>query len=443
MLEEVINVVFTKKSSPNVYNYLDKIGVTEEDYAYKEIRKLVDIGVTVIESMQVSKDVQFVKKEMDSMIVGYSHSVEGLFSQLNDKVGELLDKNLNPDKDASYLQKMKSWFRDELKVVKDTADLLIKNAKEVSTDKLVLIESGIKEANKNFDPDSSSSYLGKLRGEVTGVQDKIQQMLDFTRTESFAHKMLKQMESYFGKDSPILKEVLGIVNTQQVIIEAELIKLREEIANKSGKAEMLEKTAIKGFLFEDAVEKILDSCARPFSDIVVRTSAETKTGKTGKKGDFTYEISSTDDRIVVEAKDESVGLKSMLAYMKEAMEYRECNFGILCTKNLEQLPVQVGGFGLYEGNKLFCNADFLPLALRWAKLYLERIKRSEDVEGYDVELVKDKISEIKNLLKNFTNIKTKLTGIDKSVLSSTEEIRELLERVKDGINNSLEEIENA
>jgi len=348
--------------------------------------------------------------------------------------------------------KTKVWIREQLasfqkdmNALKDNAEktgkLIVENAQKVSSDKLGVIEKGISEANQNFNPNDSTSYLGKLRNEVSNVQDEIKKFLDFNRTDSFSYKMQNHLETFFGKESPILEAVNTIVIQQQNNINAELIKMREEIAHKEGSSEMLGKTAIKGFIFEDEMERILSSYARPFGDIVTRTSLATKAGNAGKKGDFIYEMNNSDNRIVIEAKDVSVGLKPMITYMKEAMEFRECNFSILCTKTLDQLPNQVGYFNLYEGDKLFCSFEFLPFAIRWAKLYMERIQLTKDSEGIDADILKDKIEQIRNSLKSFVNIKTRLTNIDKAVNSNTDEIRDLLNSTLEAINKSLSELE--
>ena len=446
------SIVFTLKDSKELFEYLDKIGIKDEKDACIQTGKLIDVGLTVMNTMQTSNDVKFVKNEIDKLILIVGKEVDNFSSELNKSIDNVLNTSFNIDIDSSIMGKTKIWLREQLasfqkdiNTLKDNAEktgkLIIENAQKVSSDKLSIIESGISEANQNFNPDDSTSYLGKLRNEVSNVQDEIKKFLDFNRTDSFSYKMQNHLETFFGKELPILEAVKSIVIQQQDNINVELIKLREEIAHKEGSSEMLDKTAIKGFIFEDKMEQMLFSYAEPFGDIVTRTSLITKAGDSGKKGDFIYELNNSDNRIVIEAKDVNVVLKPMITYMKEAMEFRECNFSILCTRILDQLPNQVGYFNLYEGNKLFCSFEFLPFAIRWVKLYMERIQLTKDAEGIDADILKDKIEQIRNSLKAFVNIKTQLTNIDKVVGSNTDEIRDLLSNIFEDINKSLSELE--
>lgn len=426
-------------SNQAVVDYLEKnIDVNEDSEVEFEINRLLSFAVDIMSRAGVSKDMDFVKKETTTLLTSFNSNLDFAFNNLDKIISGMLDKNLNPDVDASMLHKMKTWFRDELRNVKDTVDIIIKNAKDVSTEKMSSIEDGLANLEKKLDPEIDTSYLGMLKNTIANVSGDIDELLDFKRTDSFSSKLVKQLETYFGASSPILDTVSKILLEQQKNISEEIIKLREEIAKREGIAGVMEKTAIKGFDFEDEIETALSSYAKIYSDITTRTSKE-ETGSRSKKGDFIYELSEG-NRIVIEAKDESVGLKPMLAYMKEAIENRECEFGILVTRHFDQLPNQVGEFNLYEGNKLFCSFDMLHFAIRWSRLYLTKIK-SETVEGIDKTAILSALEKVKNQMKNFSAVKTKLTSMKKAVSNGSEEITSTIEQMKAEIENALVEIE--
>jgi Asp-tRNA(Asn)/Glu-tRNA(Gln) amidotransferase C subunit len=428
---------FAEVNSSALFSYFKDKDISG-DKREEEMLRLISLGLIVTERVQASQDMDFVKRETEGMLNNISTSFNESLNDAYQTLGDILLKGLDPDVDASYLNKMKTWLRDELKTVKDTAELIIKNAKEVSTDELVKIEKGIADANTNFDPAREDSFLGKFKSTIVNTSSEITALLDFSNTDSFAFKLSKEVETYFGKSSPIIYGVQEVIKDHQKNITEELVKLREEIAKQQGIEGVMDKTAIKGFKFEEQLMEQLEEIAEPYGDNVIETGKQADASRS-KKGDFIYELKEQ-HRIVVEAKDEAIGLKPMLKYLDEAMTTRSCDFAILVTKNDEQLPKQVGLFNLYEGNKLFCSSQFVKFAIRWSRLYLTSVK-GESVEGLDITKISNSLEAIDKHMKDFVVIKKKLTALSNATSKSVDEIAALLSKAESNINSELDDIE--
>lgn len=420
----------------------------------KEVDRLLEIGIMVVERVETSNDVDFVKKEIDSMIGKVDTNLERFNSTIGTAFATMLESNFSPDKDSSYMRKTVDYMRSnlltfsdaingELKRVKEVSDLMISNAGKVSTDKLAVIEQGIKTAEEKFNPSLETSYLGALKKTVIEVQEKLNRNLDFSDKNSFATKLDDILAERFGESSPLFLTVRSEMDNQIKSLTDEInknfIELREIIAEKKGQTDTMKLTAVKGFDFEDELFEQLQNIAKSNGDIVTMVGDKKETASS-KKGDFIYEFASG-DRLVIEAKDTAIGLKPMIAYLNEAMENRDCSISLLITKDESQLQKQIGSFNFYEGNKLFTHASFIEQSLRWIRLYLSSRKANKEEGAIDENEIVDALAKIRNHLKNYQNIKTKLTGIKKVVDENTSAIETILSDVKDNISNDLTIIE--
>lgn len=90
-------------------------------------------------------------------------------------------------------------------------------------------------------------------------------------------------------------------------------------------ADAIELTAVKGFGFEDKLERALVSVTSPHKDVAERVAA--MQGNRGKAGDFTViinpaDVGGKDARYVIEAKDTALRLRDILAELDRAIANR-------------------------------------------------------------------------------------------------------------------------
>jgi hypothetical protein len=82
----------------------------------------------------------------------------------------------------------------------------------------------------------------------------------------------------------------------------------------------------------------------------------------------------------------------------------------------------------------------LPLAMRWVRLYLDKIQ-GEAAEGVDANSIKSAMAAIVAAMKNVATVKAKLTNIRQNISADTEAIATLVDELKAQIAKELSNIE--
>lgn len=430
-------------TNDEIISYIEnqlRIGESKDEV----IEKLLSVGVAVIERVQSSRDLEFVKKETQKLMVDFQSGVTTLEANIQKNVESQISRYFNPDfpdsysmKFANYLREKVTSFQSEMKPIIDSvkaeSKLIIDNAAKVSNDKLSVIETGIKAAEVNFNPELESSYFGRVKQMISGVESKLNSQLNDQLTESFAYKLKADAEKHFGDKSPVIAAVNTVIESYAKQATTEITNLRDLIVKEEGKKEgileLFDKTAIKGSSFEDEAFEELEMLARPFSDIVEFKGNTPEGGTQSKKGDFLYHLKER-SKFIIEAKDqEDLTLKASLDYMDKAMKLRGVEFAVLIFKKETQLPKQVGSFGFYNNNKLITSFNNLDIALRWTRIYLTKVENNI-VDGVNKAQIVEKLKGIQSKLKEITSAKSKLTLIQNAVSTNTEGIRTILDSLK-------------
>lgn len=407
------------------------------------MEKLLSIGVAVIERIHSSRDVEFVKKETEKMITEFNNRVTSLETAIQTNVEAQISKYFNPDFDDSYSKKFANYLRSHLTNFHQISKGLLDDARQISGEKMGAIENGIKAAEKNFNPDLETSYFGKIKKIITGVEDGINKQLDDKYCDSFAARLKNDAISLFGDNSPILKSMEKIMERYTDDFKSQFEVLKKMVAKEEGKqeglSEMIEKTSLKGSNFEEIVLDRLEKMAQPFNDIVEYIGNTPEIGGSSKKGDYFYSLKEG-IKILIEAKDDNQGLKPSLDYLNNAMTSRGCSFGILVKKHDSQTPKQAGIFGFYHDNKIITSLTYLEFAIRWARIFLTKAE-NKNVVGINQTLVLQRVNDVMSKLKEFSNIKTNLSKIRNATITNSDSITLVLDTIKSDIENYLQEIE--
>jgi hypothetical protein len=292
----------------------------------------------------------------------------------------------------------------------------------------------------------------KFKDTFTTVTEELDEKLEgmFGEEGTFSDVL----EEHFGENGKIVKELFDPnregtpLYNLKMEIEKKLEVIKEKLGIKEIKEEIISKTPLKGFDFENYCESILSKIARIYGDVLEKTGTKAGKVKLSKKGDFVLTLGHSERRksIVVELKDGGrYSLNEIQRTMEEAINNREAMYGIFIVKNTESLPESVGWFNEYNGNQLVCalgnkesngilHEEILYIAYKWAKLkiVLESLKEKK----FDASFVNEKVSTIKNKLEEFKAIRTQCSNIE----TASEEIRTISRRAEKSMNEQLSQI---
>jgi len=198
------------------------------------------------------------------------------------------------------------------------------------------------------------------------------------------------------------------------------------------------KSAAKGGDFEDTLEAMLSDIARGAGDLVDRTGGEAGEVLRSKKGDFVVTVDpartgGAEVRVVVEAKDRAMSVRSIREELREAKQNRAAAVGLVVFSPAHA-PAGIAPFDVRAGD-VYCVIDpaapdvaMLEAALRLARLLA--IASLRDVEAeVDVEAIRAAIAGVRGELDVLKGIKSTLT----SIASSTAAVQGSLDRLRDAI----------
>jgi hypothetical protein len=272
-----------------------------------------------------------------------------------------------------------------------------------------------------FDETKRDSAIGRMRTLLgtyfDGDASKLALLLDPTRQNSPMHQFRAEVASGFEK-----------LNERLTAIEAAATARGAERA----------KSAAKGGDFEDTLEAMLADIARGAGDLVDRTGGEAGEVLRSKKGDFVVTVDpartgGAEVRVVVEAKDRAMSVRSIREELREAKQTRAAAVGLVVFSPAHA-PAGIAPFDVRAGD-VYCVIDpaapdvaMLEAALRLARLLA--IASLRDVEAeVDVEAIRAAIAGVRAELDVLKGIKSTLT----SIASSTATVQAALDRLRDAI----------
>jgi hypothetical protein len=263
------------------------------------------------------------------------------------------------------------------------------------------------------------------------------------------------IDSNFGDDGRLVRDVFDPTSPGTPLFQLRSLisddittlrtDLRLEEAVEEERNELVERTTLHGYDFEDACEPILEEIVRARMGDELERTVNTPGILTGRTvGDFVITLHDRPDcKIVLETKAmASVSLPEIHRQMEESMENRGAQYGIFVVRNKESLPGGVGCFNEYHGTHLVCvlsteedegqlHPEILEMAVFWARnRVLMEVIEGEDI---DVQLVSAHLESIKTNIARFRNIRTQCTNAE----TALRKIRDLSDSIQEDINASL------
>ena len=354
------------------------------------IERALKIGLTALQDATVSVDVDLVRNEFDKLL----RSSE----QANAKAAEALDQVLRSnfaDGDGRLPRTLEKFLGDRGALRSFVGEL--------------------------FDENKRDSAIGRMRTLLgtyfDGDASRLALLLDPTRQHSPMHQFRTEVTAGFDK-----------LHERLTAIEAAATARGAERAH----------SAAKGGDFEDVLESMLADATRGSGDLFERTSGETGELLRSKKGDFVVTVDpartgGADLRIVVEAKDRGMSVRSIREEIREAKENRAACVGLVVFSPAHA-PAGIAPFDIRAGD-VYCVIDpanpdsaTLEAALRLARLLAVASLREIEAE-IDTEAVRAALTAVRAELEALRGIKATLTSISTSATG----LQVALDRLRDGV----------
>ena len=290
--------------------------------------------------------------------------------------------------------------------------------------------------------------LEKFLGDRGALRTFVAELFDETKRDSAIGRMRTLLGAYFDGDASKLAMLLDPTrqNSPMYQFRAEVAsgfeRLHERLtaieAAAAARGTERARSAAKGADFEDTLEAMLADIARGAGDLVDRTGGEAGEILRSKKGDFVVTVDplrtgGAEVRVVVEAKDRAMSLRSIREELREAKQNRAAAVGLVVFSPAHA-PAGIAPFDVRAGD-VYCVVDpaapdvaMLEAALRLARLLAIASLREVEVE-VDVEAIRAAIAGVRAELDALKGIKATLT----SIATSTTAVQGALDRLREAI----------
>src|SRR5436190_5297070 len=241
--------------------------------------------------------------------------------------------------------------------------------------------------NELFDETKRDSAIGRMRtllgSYFDGDASKLALLLDPTRQHSPMHQFRSEVTASFER----LHERLAAIEAAAAARGAERAR-----------------SAAKGGDFEDVLESALGELVRGQGDLLDRTGAETGELIRSRKGDFVVTVDpartgGVDLRIVVEAKDRAMSVRSIREELREAKQNRAAAVGLVVFSPAHA-PSGIAPFDVRAGD-VYCVIDpsdpdraTLEAAFRLARLLAIASLRDVAAE-VDIEAIRAALAAVR------------------------------------------------
>jgi hypothetical protein len=388
-----------RESDPDVVVF-----VRNADEPEVAVHRCLTMGARVLRVAGATLDTELVEHRFEDMTSELDRSIDGFAKRVDQSAESLLDSE-----EGKLAVALQTWLDD----VSTTLDA-------------------------TFDESSKKSAIAKL-----------EKVLQSAREEQVA--AVRRLLDPDNDESPLSRwrsEIVKTIASQGESIEDALDGLREQLAIKGAVAEVHDKTAVKGFDFEDVVLDKLMSIVAPQEDVPEHVGNEI--GDDGTKvGDIVVTINPDETpgravRYVVEAKDRSLTLKRTLDELDAAMRNRNADAAVMVFAGQDVCPSKEPFQPFDHKAIVVLDREELDVyALRLACLWARWTARREEVDGLraiDPARVQALINAARLSLKTATTIKADHTKARTAINHASTHLEAFVDDLKDTLDQLEREI---
>jgi hypothetical protein len=374
--------------------------------------KAVEVGTFCLEHATAAQDLQFVRREIESLMAGIEARVGSMPAELERAVMTRIGTG-----DGQVLAPVQA---------------MIGQAVKVTADRLNDVRAMLNDIDPSKDGTSASRIVHSLRD-----------LLDVNRTDSVQATLKSAVASLAATDGTIAKTVQTTVETAIRPLREELDNLGKEIRGQEAAAEALSQTTAKGASFEQEIVERLQPWARCVGAQVAYVAGD------NRPGDIVINVTSISPEplsIVIEAKDRQCpkGRRAISEMLMAAMTERNTNAAIYVSRDAHGLANEIGEWAEGEcgcGSFVACTYEHLNTALRFLiiqrKLATLRACRQE----IDAATVLAQITRMRTALDRIKNINRKTNDIRSCAGDIENESGQLRSEIRDAL-TAIEEMVN-
>jgi hypothetical protein len=362
--------------------------------------RCVEMGARVLRLANATVDTQVVEHRFDQMTQTLDRSVDELTRRIDNSARALLD-----DETGELTAALRAWLTD----VTDTL-------------------------GATFDENSKKSAIAKL-----------EKLLESARAEQVA--AVRRLLDPDSVDSPLNRwrtEIVSEVRDRGEALERLVNDLSFRLGLDQGEAATIDRTAIKGFDFEDVVYATIESIAAPLQDVPSQVGNDVGSAAS-KVGDIVVDLDPSfakgEARFVIECKDRSLALKKALDELDQAIANRDAGAAVMVFSSQDVAP-GTEPFRWFDRRAIVVldkdelDPHALRLAYLWARWVATR-DASAACDGVDVDHLLAVIEGATRSLKTASAVRGSHTQAKKAIDQAGRQLDALLTDVQ----SALDELE--
>ncbi|MBI4242422.1 MAG: hypothetical protein HY613_11970 [Candidatus Rokubacteria bacterium] len=385
--------------------------VKEEERGATLVRA-IEIGVLSLERARSGQDLQFVRRQVESLL----HQVQGEVTAIPQRTQDLLIAKIGTQEGQ----------------VLEPVQRLVDDVSQAASEKIANVQQML---SQEIDPTKETSTLAKA---LRTLKD----LLDPKRSDSIQGSLAATISTVTTTDGALAKAVKSVVADTIAPLTTRIDALTLEFRGKAAEEEALAQTTEKGAPYEDAVLEVLQPWGQAIGAEIHHT------GPDNRPGDMVVRVpdlpSGSPLVIVVEVRDrqQPKGRKAISEDLTAAMAERGAQAAIYLSRFRDGLAKEIGEWAegaLEKGPWVACTEDHLITALRMLIVQSKLAARRSESVALDTAFVLAQLQRIRTSLGRIKTINTKVT----SVRTSADEIQQETELLRDEIKGALSEIEDA
>jgi len=393
----------------DVVAYFKKIA---DDMRLDALVRAVEVGTFCLEHASAAQDLEFVRREVESLMAAVEKKVSSIPSEL----------------ECALMARIGTADGQVLAPVQ----ALISQAVKTSGDRLNDVRAMLNDIDPSKDGTSASRIVRSLRD-----------LLDANRTDSVQATLKSAVGSLSAADGTLVKTVQATVDAALRPLREELDNLAKEIRGQEAAAEALSQTTAKGYSFEEEIVERLQQWARCVGAQVAYVGGD------NRPGDIIIAVTSCAPEpltIVIEAKDRQSpkGRRAISDILTIAMTERAANAAIYVSRDAHGLANEIGEWAEGEcacGSFVACTYEHLNTALRFLIIQKKLATLQACRQEIDAATVLAQIMRIRTALDRIKNISRKTNEIRSSAGDIENESGHLRAEIRDAL-TAIEEMVN-